>query len=82
MNSQAPDPEYELRWPPHIFQDELENMVRRGRDVGTTTAWEDEVEQLLRQAFASDRPANDFLQLFRPLASPPTVGYDPEENPF
>lgn len=82
MSVSPPDPDYELKWPGHIFRDELRHLIQRARDLGMTAAWQDEVEQLLRQAFASDRPAEDFLQTIHPPVGPPAAGFDPRNDPF
>lgn len=56
----ARDPDYRLRWPNHIFAAELHRLIGRARATGVTTEWREEVEQILRQAFASSVPAKEF----------------------
>lgn len=78
MSRFAGDPDYTLRWPRDIFIEELDRLLRRGETSGRDSDWEEEVAELLRQAFSSPVPANDF----RKASSPPAAGFDPNEEPF
>jgi hypothetical protein len=82
MSVQHHDPDYELKWPGHIFRDELGRLIQRAHDLGISPSWEAEVEYLLYQAFTTTRPADDFLQMMRLHHSTPTAGYDYSEEPF
>ena len=59
------NPDYTLRWPPELFALEAELLVRRGAELGTGSDWPEEVALLLRQAFVSPVPANDFDKVAR-----------------
>ena len=59
----ATNPDYTLRWPPALFVQEATVLVARGELRGTNCAWSDEVELLLRQAFASQGVADDFTHV-------------------
>lgn len=59
------NPDYTLRWPPELFALEAELLVRRGAELGTDSDWQEEVALLLRQAFVSLVPANDFERVAR-----------------
>lgn len=63
MSEFVDDPDYTLCWPPEVFAEEAERLVRRGADWGTGNEWVEEVDLLLRQAFASSVPADDFQQI-------------------
>jgi len=60
MGRFADDPDYTLRWPPDIFEDELRRLIRRAESEGRGSEWRDEVCLLLRQAFSSTVPFEDF----------------------
>lgn len=74
------EPDYVLRWPPATFRAEVERLVRIGREHGCVGSWKDEVETLLRQAFGSEVPVEDFGREMERHAAP--YGYDPGEEPF
>ncbi len=57
------DPDYRLRWPNHIFAAELQRLIGRAGATGLTPEWREEVEQLLKQAFASAVPTEEFHRL-------------------
>ena len=59
------NPDYTLRWPSKLFALEAELLVRRGAELGTDSDWQEEVALLLRQAFVSPVPANDFERVAR-----------------
>lgn len=67
----AGDVDYELRWPPEIFADELRRLVIRARP--SDQAWVDEVALLLEQAFTSSVPMEEFRRIHRKklTVSPP-----------
>lgn len=75
------DPEYALRWPADLFREEVLRLVRAARQWGATYDWREEVIVLLRQAFPSDVPVQEFE---RALDSQPASYpvYDPNEEPF
>jgi len=52
-----------LRWPSHIVLDELQRLVTLGESEGVSPEWLEEVGTLLRQAFATSVPAEDFEQV-------------------
>lgn len=54
-------PDYALRWPRGLFREVATNLVERGRRHHDTFGWEDEVVQLLRDAFPSGLPRAEFL---------------------
>lgn len=78
MSDFVGDPDYALRWPPAVFADETARLVRRGREFGTGTDWQDEVLLLLRQAFSSVVPRDDFKRALAAGRDAPS--YD--EEPF
>lgn len=57
------DPDYRLRWPNHIFAAELQRLIGRAKATGLTLEWREEVELLLKQAFASAVPTEEFHRL-------------------
>lgn len=57
--------DYTLRWPPEVFAKEVQLLVRRGSQFGMDDDWEEEVNLLLRQAFVSLVPAEDFERVPR-----------------
>ena len=70
--------DYTLRWPPEVFAKEVRLLVRRGSQFDTDDDWEEEVDLLLRQAFVSSVPAEDFGRL-------PFHRYEPstsDDEPF
>ena len=72
------NPDYTLRWPPHILREELERILRRATQFGPDQSWRSEVDTLLRQAFTSSVPRQDYERV-RNSASPM---YDDAEEPF
>jgi hypothetical protein len=74
----ADDPDYTLRWPPHVFAEEAERLVRRGSEWGMSHDWAEEVDLLLRQAFASSVPADDFKQVVDTPVQPTPYSYNDE----
>lgn len=57
------DPDYALRWPPRIFREEIERLIRRGHKFGIhVSAWQHEVATLLGQACSSVTPRDDFAR--------------------
>ena len=68
----AKDPNYALRWPSDLFADEARRLVDKGRRRGVDREWWAEVGVLLRQAFTSQVPADDFGELSFPRARPAT----------
>jgi hypothetical protein len=72
------DPDYALRWPPEVFRSEVERMIRRARQFDIDHSWRSEVDTLLRQAFVSSVPRQDFDRI-KGSAVP---AYDPSEEPF
>lgn len=74
------DPDYTLRWPPAIFAAEVERLVRRAATSASQSDWRDEVDLLLRQAFASAVPASDFRRVDQSFSQP--LGYGDDEEPF
>lgn len=69
------DPDYTVRWPGSVLRHELDRLIMRGRVHGETEDWRQEVELLLRQAFSSSVPAEDFGKLG-------TVAWDYGDEPF
>jgi hypothetical protein len=63
MGRFAGDPEFTLRWPPSLLRKELRRLIDRARREGMTRDWQGEVELLLRQAFRSPVPQEDFGSL-------------------
>jgi len=59
MGRFANNPDYMLAWPPAIFRAELEALIDRAARIGERE-WLGEVETLLRQAFVTDSPLQDF----------------------
>ena len=59
------NPDYTLRWPPELFANEAKRLVRRGETLGAGIDWVYEVKLLLRQAFESSVPAEDFELMAR-----------------
>ena len=54
---------YTLWWPRDLFIDSVEDLYSRGAGSGMGRDWKDAVLLLLRQAFASKAPAEDFKQV-------------------
>lgn len=54
----AADDDYALRWPADLFADVLRRLVNGARP--TDQEWVEEVELLLREAFASTAPLEEF----------------------
>lgn len=71
--------DYTLRWPNHIVADEVQQLLSRAETEGVNSDWRDEVDRLLRQAFVSTVPVEDFEQAQRSLAPDPVYG---DEEPF
>ena len=65
------NPDYTLRWPQELFVQEAQLLVRRGEELGTGSDWQEEVALLLRQAFVSPVPADDFEKVVRAQARRP-----------
>lgn len=78
------DPDFAIRWPPHLFADEAERLIRRAREVGTGDGWADDVELLLRQAFSTSEPAEAFNRILKSFSGlpVPAAGYQDDEEPF
>ena len=55
--------DYTLRWPPEVFAKEVQLLVRRGSQFGIDHDWEEEVDLLLKQAFVSPVPAEEFARV-------------------
>lgn len=81
MGRFANDPDFTLVWPPDVFAEELQRLIRRGRKQGMTKEWAAEVELLLRQAFQSTVPVTDFTLLYE-APDPSNGGYSFDEEPF
>ena len=62
------NPDYTLRWPKDLFAQEVELLVRRGDEMGAGSDWQEEVAVLLRQAFVSPIPVDDFEKVVRAQA--------------
>lgn len=62
MEDLRDDPEYEIRWPSDILAAELERLITRAHDDRGDTAWSEEVETVLRQAFTSPVPQREFQE--------------------
>jgi len=71
--------DYTLRWPTSIVADEVRQLLSRAEAEGVTSDWREEVELLLRQAFVSTVPVEDFDEAQR--SRPPDLVYGDEE-PF
>lgn len=71
--------DYALLWPRQIVADELQRLVTLGEREGVSSDWLEEVDTLLRQAFATDVPAEDFGRVRGGRAADPIYG---EEEPF
>ena len=69
--------DYTLQWPPEVFSKEIGLLVRRGSQFGTDDAWEEEVDLLLRQAFVSSVPAEDFGRVPHYRHAPSTSDDEP-----
>ncbi len=63
MGRFASDPDYTLRWPPEVLRNELQRLTLRARQYGESGEWREEVDLLLRQAFPSNVPVEDFRSL-------------------
>jgi len=79
MDDLKNDPEYEIRWPRDILAAQLDLLIARGRADGVDPTWQDEVDTVLRQAFASPVPQREFQEQWN--ASSRQVIYGDEE-PF
>jgi len=75
----ANNPDYALRWPPEIFAQELRLLINQATSYGIDDSWFEDVELLLRQAFDSQVPGDDFERVRR---LPPTPAYNYDEEPF
>jgi hypothetical protein len=80
VNDYMKDPDYMLRWPPELFTEEIDRLIRRAMNFGLGAEWQEEVELLLRQAFSSPVPAEDFKKTFDLRAS--MAARDLDEEPF
>lgn len=69
--------DYTLRWPPEVFAKEVRLLVRRGSQFGVDHDWEEEVDLLLRQAFVSSVPAEDFGKVPHYRYAPSTSDDEP-----
>lgn len=79
MSEWSSDPDYTLRWPPDVFAEEVRRLIKRAEQNLSGRDWEDEVETLLRQAFGSEVPIEDF----RAATAPPQPWYSTsDEEPF
>lgn len=77
----ANHPDYRLRWPADVFEAELATLIGEGHRDGTSIEWRDSVELLLRQAFGSDVPIEQFRKEYdKPPPAP--LAYDYDEEPF
>jgi hypothetical protein len=74
----ADDPSFALRWPREIFASELRRQLDEAKRRGTDAEWAEGVAQLLRDAFSSPVPAEEFQNLAR---EPTSATWDGEE-PF
>lgn len=74
------EPHYRLRWPSHLFRQEIDRLVHRAEEYGVDVHWENEVKLLLNQAFTSPAPSEDFAQIMS--EPPPRPVYDEEDEPF
>ncbi|HWJ64590.1 MAG TPA: hypothetical protein VNS19_21635 [Acidimicrobiales bacterium] len=72
------DPEYALRWPPHLFAEEMSRLVAAAKAGSWDDSWDEQVETLLRQAFAGGEPAREFRELLD-IPTKSTGRYDGEE---
>ena len=72
-------PEYEIRWPHDILAAQLDRLIARGRADGLDASWQDEVETVLRQAFASPVPQRDFQDRWNAISRQVISG---DEEPF
>ena len=80
MSYFAENQNYILRWPPGLFTQEVERLIRRGEEWGTDRDWVEEVRLLLDQAFESQVPAEDFIRCVE--SPPPARTYAQDEEPF
>lgn len=80
MDDLKNDPEFEIRWPSETLAAELDRLIARGRADRPGVEWKDEVETLLRQAFASTVPEREFGENWN--QSPPRVELYGDEEPF
>lgn len=78
MARYADDPSFALRWPKDIFASELGRQLDEAKRRGPDAEWAEAVTQLLRDAFSSPVPAEEFQDLAR---QPTSVAWDGEE-PF
>jgi hypothetical protein len=62
MGTFANNPDYELRWPPAIFESELRRLIAEGRRTGYDSEWDRSVEWLLRQAFGEGPAVTEFTR--------------------
>lgn len=74
------DPDCSLRWPPSVFAEETERLVRRATAWGINDEWVEEVGLLLRQAFQSSVPTDDFTRVLE-ASRPPSI-YALDDEPF
>ena len=71
--------DYTLRWPNHIVADELQRLIALAESEGVTTEWLEEAGTLLRQAFSTVVPAEDFERVRGAASLDPIYG---DEEPF
>ncbi|MEK7424779.1 MAG: hypothetical protein AAB131_13190 [Actinomycetota bacterium] len=79
MDELRDDPEYEIRWPHDILAAQLDRLIARGRADGLDASWQDEVETVLRQAFASPVSQRDFQDRWNANSRQVIYG---DEDPF
>lgn len=60
MGRFAGNPDYSLAWPSPIFRVELETLIEKASRVVNQQEWRVEIETLLRQAFLSETPLQEF----------------------
>lgn len=80
MDDLRNDPEFEIRWPSETLAAELDRLIARSRAARPGVDWKDEVETLLRQAFASTVPEREFAERWN--QSSPMVELYGDEEPF
>jgi hypothetical protein len=74
------DPDFTLRWPPHLLVEELTKLVAQARQGSVDGDWDEEVRTLLSQAFADETPLSEFSRRQDAPVNAPWL-YDNEE-PF
>lgn len=79
MDDLRNDPEYETRWPHDVLASQLDRLIASGRAGNIDSTWREEVQSILRQAFASSVPFDDFEEQWNASATDPVYG---DEEPF